>query len=240
MLIDPTPGVDEPLIFTSKQLDASGTQSQVVFRLVNPHFVSPWLPISPAVLGGTVNHLDHTTDKDVHQIILTLAGRRRLTSFAGPRTQIGDYVRRGITPPIKKLVDGGTRDAHANADKSVLQPDTIYYTTGASRPSQAFISTDGGQTWLEVTGNMPTGKKAPDFVKLLANPRNLDQMFLATTRGVFRSDARDENGPVWQPYSEGLRENEEIQDIVINVHGLDQPTLYIATKGRGFWKRTVQ
>jgi len=141
---------------------------------------------------------------------------------------------------LLELADRAPRDAHANADKSTLQPDTIYYTTGASRPSQAFVSTDGGQTWTDVTGNMTTGKNGPDFVKLLANPRNLNQLFLATTEGVFRSDTRDANGPVWEPYSQGLRLREEIQDIVINVHGLDRPTLYVATKGRGFWKRTVQ
>jgi hypothetical protein len=31
-----------------------------------------------------------------------------------------------------------------------------------------------------------------------------------------------------------------VQDIVINTHGLDKPTLYIGTKGRGFWQRIVE
>ena len=241
LLIDPTPGLDAPFIFTSKLLgDDSTPPSQIVFRLLDVKLLPEWLPVSPDTLDGVVNHVDHTTNRDVHQIIATLDGHRALFSYSGARSSLGDYRRVPITPSLRKLAEGADRDAHANADKSTLQPDTIYYTTGASRPSQAFISTDRGQSWNEVTGNMKTGNNGPDFVKLLANPRNLDQMFLATTEGVFRSDTHDADGPVWVPYSQGLRLNEEIQDIVINVHGLDQPTLYVATKGRGFWKRTVQ
>jgi hypothetical protein len=53
---------------------------------------------------------------------------------------------------------------------------------------------------------------------------------------MYRSD---DFGVTWVPYSEGLRLDEEVQDIVINIHGLKEPTLYIATKGRGFWQRPV-
>jgi hypothetical protein len=244
LLIDPTPGLDAPLVFTSKLLgDDSTPPSQIVFRLLDAKLLPllpPWLPVSPDTLDGVVNHVDHTTNPDVHQLIATLDGHRALFSYSGSRSSLGDYPLVTITPRLQELAEGAPRDAHANADKSTLQPDTIYYTTGASRPSQAFVSTNRGQKWTDVTGNMKTGKKGPDFVKLVANPRNLDQLFLATTEGVFRSDTHDADGPVWVPYSQGLRLNEEIQDIVINVHGLDQPTLYVATKGRGFWKRVVQ
>jgi len=40
-------------------------------------------------------------------------------------------------------------------------------------------------------------------------------------------------------FLEGLRLNEDVQDIVINTHNLAVPTLYIATRGRGFWQRAI-
>jgi hypothetical protein len=43
----------------------------------------------------------------------------------------------------------------------------------------------------------------------------------------------------WELFSNGLRLNEEIQDIVINSDNATPATVYIATKGRGFWQRVV-
>ena len=72
---------------------------------------------------------------------------------------------------------------------------------------------------------------------LIGNPRMPNQFFLATSRGVYRTDTR---GTHWYLYSAGLRLDENVQDIVINVHGLDVPTLYAGTWGRGLWKIDVQ
>jgi hypothetical protein len=182
-----------------------------------------------------ITHLDHTTNPDRHEIIVTREDRRGLWAYVGPRDKLGDLQIMDITPPLPDLTND-VKDAHANADKSGLQPDTLYYTTGASRPSRAFISKDGGHFWSDVTGDLP--QFGSDFNKLIGNPRNLSELFLATSTGVYRT-VDCGKGCHWVPYSEGLRLHEEVQDIVINVHGLSQPTLYVGTKGRGFWKRTV-
>jgi hypothetical protein len=44
----------------------------------------------------------------------------------------------------------------------------------------------------------------------------------------------------WQDYSDGLRYHEQVDDIVINFDNVTKPTLYIATRGRGFWRRTIE
>jgi hypothetical protein len=54
---------------------------------------------------------------------------------------------------------------------------------------------------------------------------------------VYRTDTL---GAHWYHYSAGLRLHEDVQDIVINIHGLGIPTLYAGTKGRGLWKIYVQ
>ncbi len=125
-----------------------------------------------------------------------------------------------------------------SSDKSASQQNTIYYTTGTSRPSAAFLSTNCGQTWLDLTtkhpGELPV---EADFNKLIRNPLNQRQFFLATSQGVY---VRDPVTLQWRAFSEGLRLNEDVQDIVINTHNLGVPKLYIATRGRGFWQRAIQ
>jgi hypothetical protein len=231
--IDPTPGIESPHIFTHSH-DTLGL-SRIYFRPVFEPFVA-WERASHHVLNGVITHLDHTTNHASHEILCTREDRRSLFAYMGARGQLGNLDLVDITPPLPELTNG-VKDARANADKSGLQPDTIYYTTGSSRPSKAFISTNGGSAWTDVTYDMPSDLS---FNKLIGNPRNPLELFLATNQGVYRCDFNFINGFHWVPYSTGLRINEDVLDIVINIHGLDQPTLYVATKGRGFWKRTVQ
>jgi hypothetical protein len=235
--IDPTPGIALPNIFTHSHHDDSEV-NRIYFRPVFNPFVA-WETASNQTLEGIITHLDHTTNGERHKIIVTRENDQSLFAFHGSREELGNLRRNNITPPLPELTND-VKDARANADKSGLQPNTIYYTTGSSRPSRAFISTDGGHTWIDATGDLPTGDNGPDFNKLIQNPRDLSQFFLATSRGVYRCDWNIVTRYHWVPYSQGLRVNENVQDIVINIHGLDQPTLYVATMGRGFWKRTVQ
>jgi hypothetical protein len=84
---------------------------------------------------------------------------------------------------------------------------------------------------------MTTVTSGTDFNKLIGNPNNVFQLFLATSKGVYRSDTAGYN---WYLWSEGLRLDEEVQDIVINTHNVGQISLYIGTKGRGFWQRLLE
>jgi hypothetical protein len=231
--IDPSPGFDHPHTFTHShdQLELSRIYFRPTFRPFEP-----WQRASRFVLPGVITHLDHTTNGENHEILCTREHDRSLSAYVGARGRLGNLDLIDITPPLPELTND-VNDARANADKSGLQPDTIYYTTGSSRPSRAFFSTDGGNTWTDATGDMPMGLT---FNKLIANPRNPAQLFLTTSQGVYRCDWNIIDRFHWVPYSQGLRINEDVLDIVINIHGLDQPTLYVATKGRGFWKRTVK
>ena len=231
--IDPTPNVQDPFIFTHSE------DSEAVSRIHYRDTLFPTLPwhrASQLPIEGLITHLDHTTDPLMHDLVVTVSKSRDVSLYTGPRFLIGDLLLKKITPHHLPAPTNNAGGAHANADKSGLQHDTIYYTTGPSRPSRAFVSFNTGNSWHDVTGNLPRGEDGPDFNKLIANPRNTSQLFLATGKGMYRSD---DFGVTWVPYSEGLRLNEEVQDIVINIHGLKEPTLYIATKGRGFWQRPV-
>lgn len=137
------------------------------------------------------------------------------------RVELGQF----LTPPhvartMARLFSGGRQDYHL-----------VDAGAGVGSLSAAFIEE------LCTRAQVPNSIHitAFDFVKLIVNPRNVGQMFLATSKGVYRTDTA---GFHWYLYSEGLRLNEEVDDIVINVHGLDRPILYIGTR-RGFWQRAV-
>lgn len=227
MLIDPTPGLSSPKLFTYSQLFGL---SYIRYR---NYFdtISSWSFVN-APLAGALTHLDHTTDSSLHQLLATMDGDQRLWIYSGARSGLASLLPHDKTPPLGTLQ--GTADAHANADRSKIQKNTIYYTTAAARPSKAFISVNAGTAWIDVTGDLPN---VGNLNKLVGNPTNLYQLFLATDKGVYRTDNL---GVHWYKWSTGLRTNEEVQDIVINSDGLTVPTIYVATKGRGFWQRAVQ
>jgi len=233
--IDPTPNLDAPLIFTPAKGPVGATR--VLYRSAADLF-SDWQLASPVTFAHDITHLDHTTNETFHTLVVTRQDQRSLFAYSGFRFELGELHVVDLHVPLSPL-SNGVRDGRANADKSVLQPNTIYYTTGASRPSQALFTDDLGQTWhdLGASGDLSTVAGNGDFNKLIGNPRDPRQFFLATSKGVFRTD---DAGESWHAYSEGLRLNEDVTDIVINIHGLDRPTLYIGTNGRGFWQRVVE
>lgn len=230
MLLDPTPGINVPLLFTYSQ-DFLGISNVYVRNSLD--LISNWTLASGEGLFGSLSHIDHTTDPATHEILMTLDGQRKLFALAGPRANLGALDLIDVTPPLPALISGP--NAHANADRSAKQHQTIYYTTAGSRPSRAFVSTDGGQHWLDVTGDLPTGL---DYNKLVGDPRDLLHLFLATSKGAYRTDT---GGFHWYKWSTGLRTNENVQDIVVNSdHVSGAPTIYVATDGRGFYQRLVK
>lgn len=227
MLIDPTPG-------HSTQIFAAS--SSFLWHRDVCDVVAPWQFASPFFVPGVATHLDHTTNAGRHDIIETVKGDQHLYIYTGKRSEIGGLLRFGRTPgSLAPLANGSTADARANADRSILQRDTIYYTTGRARPSRALFSTDAGKHWHDVTPNLPESAGDPDFNKLIGNPKNLGELFLATSKGVYIKRPNEN----WRAYSHGLRMDEDVQDIVINSDNANPATLYIATFGRGFWQRIV-
>ena len=129
------------------------------------------------------------------------------------------------------------------AARHALQPNIVYYATGGGRPSRALISPDRGKplTWIDVTGNLAADLPNADYWELVSNPRNNNQMFLATSVGVFRTDNGLDANPQWYRYSEGLPAVVNAMTLELNANATanSRPTLTIGTDGRGFWERDV-
>jgi len=244
VLIDPLPGVKAPYVFTSDlnvDIGEGKILSGVYFNdAKNPQ--SSWTLVGPPIPAfGSISHLDVTTNPDLYEIVGTLAGDTRAFAYTGRRSQLPEALSYSdITPPLPAGL-AKDPDGRVNADRSIYAPSTIYYTSGMGTPRAAFMSPDGGSHWTDVTGDIDSKSNDAAMIKLVGNPTSypVTELFLATTNGVFRSE---DGGKCWFDYSEGLRKHEQVDDIVINFDNVTatQPTLYVATHGRGFWRRTIQ
>jgi|CXWL01.1.fsa_nt_gi hypothetical protein len=146
-----------------------------------------------------------------------------------------DWEDRTPTLPGTNNIDGA-----AFADRSALQPNTVYYTTGRSRPSRAFLSTARGdtspQSWQDVTGDLATQLPSANYWELVANPANLNELYLATDVGIMRSD---DHGQHWYRYMAGLPAVINVMDVELSYDLTATPMLRIGTFGRGFWERQL-
>jgi hypothetical protein len=240
LLIDPTPGLTAPNIFTYNVV--LGALSSVYIRSGFLPAPCGWQPLSFVPVAGVITHIDHTTNPLLHTIPVTFADDFHVFAYITPRFLTTNLSLVDITPEVLSCDKPGRTcirkpDTRANADRSRLQPDTIYYTTGTGRPSHAFVTRDNGAHWTDVTGNIASDHPLADLHKLIGNPRDPAEFFLATSRGVFHSV---DGGTTWTRFDEGLRLYEDVRDIVISADDLRAPRLYISTEGRGFWLRTLE
>ncbi|MCG8457515.1 MAG: hypothetical protein MI919_14670, partial [Holophagales bacterium] len=138
------------------------------------------------------------------------------------------------TPP---LPPGSTRiDSKVTADRFDSRPDTVYYTTGRSRPSRAYVSNDRGQTWNDVTGNLTTLLPDADYWEVVALPSDANTLFLATDVGVF---ATTDGGVNWVRMTHILPRVLYVTDVEVRKSTVGRGELLIATKGRGFYRSTI-
>jgi len=148
---------------------------------------------------------------------------------------LGNMSYENRTPPLSR--SSTFSDSQIAADRSSSRPFTVTYTTGGARPSQAFLSNDRGQSWTEVTGDLVSKLPSASYWKLIANPQDQSQLFLATDQGIYRSD---NSGVNWYRYMSGMPDVADISGIELNYDYANPPLLHIGTYGRGFWDRQVQ
>jgi photosystem II stability/assembly factor-like uncharacterized protein len=244
VLIDPAPGITRPQMFTADQ-NISGSGGVLLSGVYYNDVASPANPwklvfaeadAQKNALKGLISNVDKATWSFGYLLVATLAGETAAYSYSGE--ELGKLTRNDITPPIP---DGTkNKDARINADRSVSQTGTLYYASGTGTPAVAYVSRDGGSSWTEVTGDIATVSDNASLIKLIGNPAGDTEYFLATSNGVFRGEVNKHGAVHWTDYSEGLRCHEQVEDIVINFDNVSgNPTLYIATQGRGFWRRTI-
>jgi photosystem II stability/assembly factor-like uncharacterized protein len=233
--VDPRPGLRTPYAFTSAA--ASG----LWFKPARD-FVCDWRPIGSDLLSSVTppfhaNYVEKAMNPFYDVLYLSQWQDSRLlvydSQFDGALGSMTSHQVR--TPPLAARTSH-IDDGHATADSSTLQWDTVYYTTVHRRPSQAFLSQNRGQSWIEVTGDLSSLIPEAHFYQLVGNPSNMNELFMATSVGVFYSRNQ---GRSWEPFSQGLPTTTYVPNMALQFDNASEPKLYIGTRGQGFWSRTL-
>jgi hypothetical protein len=223
---DPTPDLGYSEMFTH-------TDDYLWYKPVST--ACNWAKINnghPLPSGFPVKAIDQNNNSWLYVFYATAWGSGSLYVLEGG--SVGSLTPVNRTPP---LPTGSTmNDAIVTADRSSLQPGTAYYVTGGARPSRAFLTTDRGMSWQDVTGDLATVLPNASYQELVALPSNLNELYLATDQGVYRSDNR---GGHWYRFMDGLPQVVNVNSIELNYDGLSTPVLHIGTYGRGYWKRSL-
>jgi hypothetical protein len=226
VLRDPTPGLGLAEMFTH-------TDDYLWYKPVST--ACNWAKINngnPLPAGFAVKAIDQNNNVSLYVFYATAWGHGSVYVLEGG--SVGSLVPVDRTPPLPP--GSSMNDANVTADRSSLQPNTAYYVTGGARPSRAFMTTNRGLNWENVTGDLTALLPNANYQELVANPSNLNQLYLATDQGVYRSDNRGVN---WYRFMNGLPQTVNVSSIELNYDGLTTPVLHIGTYGRGYWKRTI-
>jgi len=222
-MIDQTPNRPVPFIYT-----VSG--SHILFKIVDPR--CDWLWANSKLLPDGFKYIDASNDPNAYVFYVTGWPSSKLyvaDSYTDGSLSTMTYEDRTPPLPSGSSLNGAGIIA---ADRSSLRPYTVTYTTGGAKPARAYISNDRGLHWTDVTGDLPDGQ----YIKLVANPTDQTQMFLATDTSVYRTDNAGVN---WYRYMNGLPAVVKVFDIELNSDNANPPLLHIGTFGRGFWDRKV-
>ncbi len=111
-------------------------------------------------------------------------------------------------------------------------PDIMWITTDGDYQNKGiFKTTDGGQTWIDITGNFPVATEYPEEIVYQSN-HSQNPIYVSTDLGVYRLD---DSSPDWEPFMVGLP-NTKIEDLEIDI---EDGTLTAGTYGRGIWRTYI-
>jgi photosystem II stability/assembly factor-like uncharacterized protein len=102
---------------------------------------------------------------------------------------------------------------------------TLWATCSTFNGAHVFVSTNGGTTWSNRTGNLPD----IPVNALVVDPENLKHLYAATDNGVYRST---DGGRKWIDFSNGLP-NALVGDLVFHTR---LRLLRAGTRNRGCWE----
>lgn len=133
---------------------------------------------------------------------------------------------------------GDSSTTFLSADRNPGRPNTAYqvFHQGSANGRLFLAMTDNaGLNWENVSGNINTLTQGAQAFELIANSTDLNQLFVATAIGVFRSDDR---GQTWIPYSQGLPASIYVVNLEFDPT-VNPPRLVLGSYGRGFYSREV-
>ncbi len=106
---------------------------------------------------------------------------------------------------------------------------------GTANVPKVWRTTNRGQSWTDITGNLPSWIPVSDLVR---HPTDPDKLYLGSAFGCFRSE---DGGGTWSRWNNGMPD----AAIVTEMIGVDSLStsgkfyVYASTYGRGIWAREI-
>ena len=98
-----------------------------------------------------------------------------------------------------------------------------------------FRSNDSGKTWDDISdGFLEDFSKGGWCRKMCINPLNPDQIFIATTKGIYRANNACEKKPIWKKVFDGLENQHDFRGVTFKPD--DANTIYAS--GTGIFRST--
>ncbi|MBI3189861.1 MAG: hypothetical protein HYZ33_04370, partial [Ignavibacteriales bacterium] len=180
--------------------------------------------------AGLVGHLDaNLTDNYIYAPNdapnSAGGGIQRLSGFAyNPATNKWDYENLSEGLPVERLV----KKVRASLDDST----TAYVLMNGIGSKTVFKTTDYGDNWIDITGDLPTDIPVND---ILENPFDSDHLIIGTEKGSF---ATTNSGINWIRWNAGMPEAVRIMDLELTFHD-GNLFVFAGTYGRSTFERRL-
>lgn len=140
----------------------------------------------------------------------------------------------GSTPTISQLTSPNAGGFAINDIETSSKDANILWVV---LDSMVYKSTDGGYSWTNITGNLPTIKKFSIVVDKFSIH---DRLYVGTESGVYSNAISNSltNDASWQTYAANVPQYTHIRDLEIwyDTTCSSNTSLYAGTYGRGVWK----
>jgi uncharacterized protein (TIGR03437 family) len=190
---------------------------------------STWNIISPDLTGGsgavTAVEVSAAKPEVVYAAVTTSRNRSAFFVNTAALTDGSTWQERSTGLPPRQITRIVTNPANANEVFVTVAGYTVYDT---QKPGHVFHSTDGGQTWQDISTNLPD----IPALDLALDPDQPGTLYLGTSIGVFTAS---DVGGQWQAMGTGLPR------AAVNSIRLHRGArlLRVATYGRGMWDLPV-
>jgi len=240
--LEPTPGFSDRAYSFAK----TGVGTSPVYKIYRQSLVSAgcnWTPLHagnlPALFaqenaGVVAVQVANNPNEDIVYVSTSSTDKVWTLTGSSPTMTITER-----TPPFTpSIVPQDTNSSYLSADRNPGRRNTAYqvlfHLTNAGRIYLA-LTDNAGVLWENVSGNINTLAQGAEPFELIGNPTDLNQLFVATAIGVFRSDDR---GQTWTPYSQGLPASIYVVNLEFDAT-VSPPRLLLGSYGRGFYSRDV-
>jgi hypothetical protein len=189
---------------------------------------STWMALSGGLPGD---------DTSVYVLCLAIDPNDPMVLYAGT----GGWVGHG--QGVWKSVDGGDTWTLSNRGMLDLRisalavdPSNSQRVYAGADSGELFISDDAGQTWREVTKELPKAQSShPTVQDIIIDPANAQSVYLlANYRGVIHSP---DGGETWRLLGVPGEDNQTAYTRMAVIHG-QQPIILVGAEREGAWRYT--